>query len=111
MIQMAIKRKEIKPCTEEELVDQLILGNLTKEQFNNKILAGKLRVGMEVIARNPEDEDKKGIIREIEGNGSQYVLIDFDEVCGGHNGSGNCKIGCGWWIEPRYISQIITKTT
>lgn len=92
---------------EDELVEQLIKGEINKEKFDNLMKVKHLHVGARVMARGGHDAKvKKGTIRIFEDE--NYIGVEFDnEINGGHDINGKCSYGHGWFIGSDSIVKVL----
>lgn len=53
---------------------------------------------------------KRGVVKYIDSGGSRPVLVEFSKPFDeGHDGTGRCKPGHGWWGEHEDFKVIKTK--
>lgn len=75
---------------------------MTKFKVGDKIIVKHSRISRSPMYYPPEAPlaGKKGtIICIFPGNHLPYLIKFDNKVYGGHNGSGKCEHGYGWWMH------------
>lgn len=102
-------KMENEKVIEEALFRDLVCGKISEQDYDHKLKINNLRVGMRVIARNPNNILMKGIVK-VTHDSNLTIGIEFDEDCNGHNLDGKSDYpDRGWYVQLPNIKKIITE--
>lgn len=96
--------------SEDQLFEQLVKGKITDQEYEKRKQYAGLVKGARVMVTEDHDgakvKHKTGTIIVPYDGGSVGIKFDERIVNGGHNLSGLCEEGYGWYVEPRKIKLL-----
>lgn len=87
----------------EKELKQLITGEISEKKYNELQAKKHIKEGVRVKAQLDTGEWRLGTVRVV---GGDNVGIEFDKNMYGHNLSGRCKDGYGWFVYYKHIELL-----